>query len=794
LDRRLAPRRSQQPQTAELIEDLGGKVEMLEPRGSVASTEDQKAPRHSKPEGRPMVAWDFHLRRSRTAMPKPAFSCLMVLSLLAIAACRPAVETGFEAPLLDGRHAPDVLTESRNLELPPAGGGNRFVKGWRLWRRPDGLRMIPSPEGSRLEIVQLEARARHLILRTELAGAAAGAAVEVRVGDREVGRVPLAGPLEIPLPAELPLGRLAIDLRFPEGADVVLEGAGLDEALSPGVVELADEEIVQSGWSLVDFVRPVPGSSVLLGRFVPPENARPQQSFALRIEREDGHSATVFRWRPGFQGRLLGARRLTARLGPESGLVRIRLHATGEGPAARWQGLRLRIPGRKPADVPTEPPSPPQVVMLYVLDALRADHLSHSQGASPTLDLLASEGVLFTQHLSLAPNTLPSTKSLFTGQAFLTKGGWKLPAEGPETLAELFSRAGYRTGVFSGNDYVSAAYGTARGFDHQATGIGFQKTTEQGPCNDNAERVHRAALGWLEELPPEERVFLYLHTVHPHNPYAPPEPFRSRFTAGIDSRIDGSTKTLLQIERGRLRVSAADQQRIRGLYAGGLAYNDAQIAAFLEEIRRRYPPGEVLLIVTADHGEELFDHGGLLHGYTLFEEMLHIPLVFWWPSRLDAGRVEAATDTLDVHETLRALLRAPPSARGEGRPLWDLLLGAGERSPGKEVRFAAAASVKGGIFMARSERYKLVLAPRSGRRWGMGAGWGRTRDPEYFFDLVNDPAETDNRAGERSLAAAWLRSRLLAWIERGKALETGVEVTGLDDETRERLRALGYLD
>ncbi|MCP4660418.1 MAG: sulfatase [bacterium] len=727
-------------------------------------------------------------------MPKLALPWFLLLSLPVIAACRPAAEPGSEVPLLDGRHAPDVLTESLRLELPPVAGGNRFVQGWHLWRRPDGLRMIPRPEGSRLEIVQLEPRARRLILRTSITGAAVDAAVQVRVGDREVGRFPLAGPSEIPLPADLPLGRVPIDLRFPEGTDVVLEGAGMGEALSPGVVELADEEIVQSGWSLVDFVRPVPGGSVLLGRFVPPENARPQQHFTLRIEREDGRSTAVLQWRADFTGRLLGTRRIAAPLGPETGLVRIRLLASGEGPAARWQGLRLRLPGPQPADTPSEPPPPPRVVVLYVLDALRADHLSHSQGASPTLDRLAAEGVLFTRHLSLAPNTLPSTKSLFTGQAFLTKGGWKLPAEGPETLAEIFARAGYRTGVFSGNDYVSAAYGTARGFDHQATGIGFQKDSEHGPSNDNAERVHRAALGWLEELPPEERVFLYLHTVHPHNPYAPPEPFRSRFTAGIESRIDGRTRTLLEIERGRRPVSSADQQRIRGLYAGGLAYNDARIATFLEEIRRRYPPGEVLLIVTSDHGEELFDHGGLLHGYTLLEEMLHIPLVFWWPPRLAAGRVDAATDTLDVHETLRSLLRAPPSARGEGRPLWDHLLGTGSGSSGKEVRFAAAASVKGGIFMARSERYKLILAPRSGRRWGMGAGWGRTRDPEYFFDLVSDPAETENRAGESSLAAAWLRSRLLAWIERGKALETGVEVTELDEPTRERLQALGYLE
>ena len=92
------------------------------------------------------------------------------------------------------------------------------------------------------------------------------------------------------------------------------------------------------------------------------------------------------------------------------------------------------------------------------------------------------------------------------------------------------------------------------------------------------------------------------------------------------------------------------------------------------------------------------------------------------------------------------------------------------RSPegwSKDLHFAAASSLQGGIFMVRSPHHKLIWAPRSGAGWGQGEGRGRSRDPEYFFDLDDDPDETVNRVGDGSLEEAWLRSRLLAWIGRG---------------------------
>jgi arylsulfatase len=447
-----------------------------------------------------------------------------------------------------------------------------------------------------------------------------------------------------------------------------------------------------------------------------------------------------------------------------------------------------------PAPAPLPAPDPPRLVIVYVMDALRADTvgaLGGPAGVSPTYDRLAREGLLFRQHRSVAPNTIPSTKSFFIGRTFVSRGGWSLLPEDGETLAELFKKAGYHTGLFSGNVYVSHAYGTDRGFEHVASEILIDDYTgrEKPPFNDNAARAHAAASAWLRTLPPGAKAFLYFHTIHPHNPYDPPEPFRSRFTQGIPSTIDGSTETLIDLKQARLPVPEADQKRLRGLYTGSFSYNDAELGDFLTDVAGWARPAETLVALTADHGEELFDHGGVLHGFTLYEEMVRIPLVLWAPGRLRPGAVEAPTDSLDLHATLVEMAGLQPATPSGGRSL----LGVARGEPGDYLHLAAASSLKGGIYSAQSDRWKVIWAPRTGIGWGLGSALGRSADPEYLFDLQRDPGEKTNRAGLGDIEAAWLRSRLLAWIEKNSQAEDGEKgAEPVDPETLNRLRALGY--
>ncbi len=698
-----------------------------------------------------------------------------------------------ESPLLDALQPPTVLTEGRTLKLPNTGPGNRFVSGWLFKNGPEGPTIAPADGGARLEVVTLRPRPRALTLTTM--GDAAGLAVDAAIGSRRLEVRTSGSKIEVLLPADLATGRHLVDLEFAGRAGVSISGAVVSEAEPPGEVDLVGGDVVQEPWSAVDFVRWVEPGTDLEGEFVPPPGATPEQRFSLILDRGDGVLESVFDVRassdpsgePVF---------LRVPLRETAGLVRIRLIAEGDGPAGRWRGLRLRC--RQPRQNAALPqvPDPPRVVVVYVLDALRADavgHLGSASGATPCMDRLASEGAVFANHFSVAPNTGPATKSLFTGYGFLK--GRRLAAGGPPTLAEDFAEAGFSTASFSANFHVSPGMGLTRGFGHFAL-LPLDFEFEDGAevtVNDSAERVHRAALKWLDGVNADDRVLLYLHTLNPHNPYTPPEPFPSRALTSVGSSIGGGTHTLAAIRDLGMTTTPHDEQRIREWYTAGVAYNDAALCGLMDELQRRFED-RFLFVMTSDHGEELFDHGSVLHGYTLYDELLHVPLVMWWPGRIPPVRIGAATDTLDLTATLRALIGPRRSAEPEGgEALWRLIDGGGGRSTTPALHFATAPGLRRAA-MARSERWKLIVAPRPRFGWGMGMGRGRSHDAEYVFNLVEDPGERINLAGAADLEVDWLRSRLHAWTIAWQTRQPAIDDSLPDEETRRQLEALGYAD
>jgi len=700
-----------------------------------------------------------------------------------------------KAHLIDPTHRPLVLTEKRVLRLPTARSHNRFVSGWRFEEHDAGLRITPSGHRARLEVVQLADRERTLVLQGLPGAGGVGSTVRVRSRGRDLGGFPIASSTEIILPAGIARGVVPIELEFSDPSEIALSGAAMGSAAPVGRVELEDHDIVQSGWSVIDLVRPVEAGARLVGAFIPPSNARPNQRFLLQLDRGQDERETVLDWPPDGSAKP-GPLTFDVALRETQGLVRMRFVAEGGGPAAMWRELRLeqRSPLTR-ARIRTTP-DPARLVVVYVLDALRADavgHLGSTSGATPCIDRLASESAAFVNHFSVAPNTGPATKSLFTGYGYLKGRG--LPPEDPPTLAEDFAAAGYRTASFSSNPHLAPSFGLTRGFEHVAfLPLGEDHREDALPMvNDSAGRVHAAALQWLDGRRGDERVFLYLHTLNPHNPYTPPEPWPSRFVGMGDFRVDGRTRTLAAIRNLDLEVSPADEERIREWYTANVAYNDAELCHFVDELQRRYA-GEVLLVVTSDHGEELFDHGGVLHGHTLYDELLHVPLVMWWPERISPIRIAEPTGTLDLHSSLAALARIPPPVDPEGgQELWGLILGGAEERWSGRLHFATAPGLSYAA-MARSGRWKLILVRHPRLDWGMGRGSGRTHEAEYVFDLGDDPEERLNRAGESSLEVDWLRARLRTWKTRWQKSQPVIDEAELDSATRRQLEALGYVD
>lgn len=748
-----------------------------------------------------------------------------VLTFL-LAACGGEEATG--PSLWTAELAPEVLVEEGRVTVPvgaPLGdevGATRFLAGWVPWRHEGQPVLGAGRDGARVQVVHLADRPRtlHLDLLGEAAAEGDGLSVRVSPVGRppswtEVEDVDWGDPVEIPLPAGLPPGRLLVEVGRELGAPPLdVSAARLRPNLPAGEVHFAEGDLVQGGWSRVEAVRRVRPGEAIHGTFRPPDDAGDGQVFRAVVQDARGARVADFEWR---QGQLGWSQPVRLPTGEESGLVRLVFTAEGAGPPATWEGFRWRDERPVGPSLPAKRAErreagglgdeAPRLVMVYVMDALRADHVAglrdpeaaarptpfdparHPQ-ASATFDRLGGEGVVFTRHRSVAPSTLPSTRALFTG---------RLQPEAADAgeavlLAEHFRDAGYRTALFSGNPYVGPAYGLDRGFDHVAEGVLYEEAdgADDGTTfNDNAARVHAAALEWLETLPDGERAFVYLHTIHPHNPYAPPREVARPFTRGIASRIDGSTDTLFAIQRRRRDVDGADRARLAALYHGAFAYNDRELASFLDAAADLVAPEDTLLALTSDHGEELFDHGGVLHGYTLYEEQLSIPLVLWAPGRLEPGRVATPTTTLDLRVTLLGLLGAlGPDARSPENTLATPgLLAEAPATP--RPLLAAAPSVREGQVALRLGDAKLIVAPGGPRTWGMGLGRGRSRDAEYFFDLGRDPGERRNLVGlggiEEDLLRAWVRG----WT-RGRG-GGGTQDVAVDEETRKRLEALGYL-
>jgi len=646
-----------------------------------------------------------------------------------------------------------------------------------------------------VEFVNLKIRPRTLEIRATVDDPGTTARVRVRWRDRDLGEFEVTDGAAIPLPDDLPVGRIPITLEFSPADGIAVERISVAPCVASGEARIGPYGIEQSGWSVIELVRMVqPGARLITG-FAPPTDAVEEHRFSITVSRAHGDPREVFSWRGGGLSNSTGPASVDTPLGDEPGLVRIRLIAEGRGRAARWLEPRI-IENRAPAAAAAIPPidPPPRLVVLYVMDALRSDHVgpaAEGRCRTPNIDGLAAAGAAFENHFAVAPNTPPSTRALFSGLCMLDDR--QLPTPGPKRLAEVFREAGYRTVSITGNPHLSETLDLGAGFESvEMLRVREDHNPDHPPTvNNSAEVLHKAALDWIDTLGPDERGFLYIHSMNPHNPYTPPREFEDRCAPPGSSMIDGRTRTLVAVRDLERDVTPGDVDRLRGLYAAGVAYNDGELGSLLEQIDRRYDPDQVFVALTSDHGEELLEHNGVLHGFSLYDEMLRIPLIVRWPGRIAPGTIDALTDTRDLHASMIELAGGS-AADSTGTSLWPLVGGEGTPDPQEEITFAAAPGLAGAI-MARSVRWKLIQAPRNGPDRGQGKGRGRSWDAEYVFDLITDPGEEHNLAGTDEIEVAWLRSRLSAWLETQRALQPVPGDQVMDDETKDELEALGYI-
>jgi arylsulfatase A-like enzyme len=548
-------------------------------------------------------------------------------------------------------------------------------------------------------------------------------------------------------------------------------GEGAEDPRCHALAERHGGAVLRAGRRLTLFVEAPPGAALRLGRLArcAPAGAG-AASLRVSVASDEAAAAPVQVPVP--------AAAATVPLPLAGGPLRVDLRLAAErGAAVLLGGLALgaRGAGSPPAAVPAVRAVPRRPhLLLYLVDALRRDALGAygaPGGGSPHLDRLAAEGVLFEDAVAQASWTRTAVASLFTG---IDPGGHRVltrrDALSPSanTLAERLAAGGYRTAAFLGNGNVSGKLGFRQGFERMRQKLGPR---------DLAPQLTAELLAWLDETRGDPRPFFaYVHTIDPHGPYLPPEPFRSRFAPGVPLEL-GSRRSLRLLAGGEVAAGPQTARQLRALYQAEVASNDEAFGRLRVELERRGLWRDLVVLAISDHGEEFLEHGGLEHGQRLHAESLDIPLLLRLPEGPAGRRVARLARQVDVMPTLLELAGLPVPAGLDGASLLPALAGAGPRAP---VAARSHLHLEGAPQSAvTTSRHRLIVITHpDGRRIAR------------LYDRRRDPAERRDLAAALPITARYLQS-VLRWPTGAGA---ATAAPPLDPEDAEQLRALGYVN
>ncbi|MBU0494839.1 MAG: sulfatase-like hydrolase/transferase [Chloroflexi bacterium] len=457
-----------------------------------------------------------------------------------------------------------------------------------------------------------------------------------------------------------------------------------------------------------------------------------------------------------------------------------------------------------PSGIPADLQDAPNVIFI-VVDTLRADHLScytqcpvdaehpvgwDTENHTPHMDALARDGVRYAQMSAQASWTKPSVATMLTSlypsshRVILNRDS--LP-DAVVTLPEVLQERGYRTAGLSTNIIITSRFNFQQGFyeftflepslsflaspvsERFAAYSTFyllreivQGETLLSPDNvyQDAATLNEHALAWLEAHR-DTRFFLYLHYMDPHVPY-------------IDHPYDGAG--VINIPR-----TPDNAPRVHQSYVSEVAYTDDHLGDLFDQLKAWGLYDDALIVFTADHGDEFYEHEGWMHGNTLYEELLAVPLIVKYPHNAHAGTTdEGFARSLDIAPTVLDVLgpQVPAPASMQG-----VSLRPGTAAPRAEAIFAEV-DHNGNVLRAiHTEQRKLIIA---------GEGNPRGLPLAALFDLTTDPGEQHNLVAAEPETVQRLRAELHEFVAFAQANAVAGQSTELDAATRERLRQLGY--
>jgi len=419
---------------------------------------------------------------------------------------------------------------------------------------------------------------------------------------------------------------------------------------------------------------------------------------------------------------------------------------------------------KKPSAARALPPN----IILITLDTTRADRmgfLGSERGLTPNLDILAKQSVVFTRAYAQVPLTTPSHAALLTGTypqfSHMEDLGAPLGPDLPY-LPDLLHHHGYHTAAFLGAyilDPAATAPGFQRGFDIYDANFHARKPGEDRykSVERRAEDVANRALGWLSRHQ-QRPFFIWLHFYDAHDPYDPPEPFKTHYASFP--------------------------------YDGEIAYTDSIVGSLVEVLRKHGLYQDSVIAIAADHGEAFGEHGEERHGMFLYDETIHVPLLLKLPAeRLGGERVEERVALAEVAPTLLEAAGIAAPAAMQARSLFPLM---------DKVKMDAAksAAVDQGKAPERSVYSETNYAHRAFgwselRSWRTGKYLYVQAPKRELYDQASDPDATKNLAPAAKAVADTLDSQLTDFQQKTSSART--EPTKLDPTQAEKLRALGYL-
>ena len=479
---------------------------------------------------------------------------------------------------------------------------------------------------------------------------------------------------------------------------------------------------------------------------------------------------------------------------------------SGAGLVAVLAAIPLMAGDRRPSIEPvatSQVPKPgtPNIVVILI-DALRADHLSaagYARPTTPNIDRYARDGAMFLRAYAASNWTLPSISSIFTSlypeshQVFDLRDG--LPLDKP-LITEVLQRHGYRTGSFSDNPNVAKELGYSRGVDRIYQTREFSRQNLLGITQfftligapSYITRLRDAIVG---PTPPDWKAvddqklldealefvkestsspfFVYVHLVSPHSPYWPPEPERRAFCP--ECTEDDRALS----ESGFVSNPSAHQiEKLVRLYDGEIRFTDRIVGAFLkrvlEESARR-----TIVVITSDHGESFHERGVFAHGNNLYEEEIRVPLIVFDSEAVSSTEVRTPVRTIDIYPTLLELAGIEVDASFQGHSLVGLMTGSQSQDGPEPVM----SQHKRELYCLILGNYKLIV------RWRGGT-------ETELYDLEADPLERNDLSDTHPLAEE-MSLRVAGIVERARQERGRARRIDLSESQLRRLKALGYI-